>query len=288
MLAARGTVMVSRLRYRRCRSVGGRINVAPAQSIGIKHPYSSHLFYSLSFVPSAAEEIHPLSNSNSHMSRSRSRHFAVLSLPQARHALVIYLSVMISLLFQRQRNDMDLITGQLPSLVLSAKDVCSTIENREGVVGAREKSGAGDSFECRAERLGGLSEAVCCDGATFDGGGEDLLGCYQAGHCCWVHLGRRWRMEDNKISRWGWFAKGYCPFKRGVSTPQPPVDIFMVNMLRVLQNTPQTYPPLRLLCENTYSICIFRNVSSYNNFATFPALSSLIAKPLYSHLSGSL
>ena len=188
MLAARCTVMVSRLRYRGCRRVRCRINVAPAQRVGIKHPHPSHLFYSLPIGPFAPKDMYSLPNSSRHMSRSWSRHLAVLSLPQAGHALIIHLSGMISLLLQRQCNDVDFITRQLAILVLSAKDVSSARENSEGVVGAREEGGAGDSFECRAERLGGLSEAVGSDGAAFDGRGEDLLGHYETGYCCWVHL----------------------------------------------------------------------------------------------------
>ena len=196
MLAARGTMMKSCLRYRRRRSVRRRIDVAPSKRISIKNPHPSHLFYSLPIVLLTPEEIHPLTNSNGYMSRSWTRHFAILSLPQARHALIIHLSVMISLPFQRQRNDVDLITRQLSTLVLSAKDVSSARDDSEGVIEARQKGGAGDSFECRAEGLGRLSKAVSCNGAAFDGGREDLLGCYEAGHCCWVHFWAVMVVED--------------------------------------------------------------------------------------------
>ena len=84
---------------------------------------------------------------------------------------------------------MDLVTRQSTTFVFSAEDVSPTRENCEGVVGAREEGGAGDSFEGGAERLGGLSEAIGSDGAAFDGGGKYLLGCYEAGYCCWIHLG---------------------------------------------------------------------------------------------------
>ena len=193
MLAARGTMMVSRLRYRRCRSVRCWVDVAPSKCVGIKDPHPSHLFYSLFIVPFTPKEIDLLPNSYGCMSHSWSRHLAILSLSQARHALVIHLSVMIPLLrLQWQRDDMYFITCQLSILVLSAKDVSSVCEDCEGMVRAREKGGAGDTFEGCTERLGGLREAVGSDGAAFDGRGEDLLGCYEAGHCCWVHLVWRW------------------------------------------------------------------------------------------------
>lgn len=220
MLATRGAMMVSRWRYRCCSSVGRRIDVAPSKRIGIKHPHPPHLLYSLSIGPLTSKEIYPLANSNRHMSRSWTRYFAILSLPQAGHALVIYLPVVIPLLLQRQRNDMDLVTRQLATLVLSAKDVSSASKDCERVVGAREKGGAGDSFECRAERLGGLSEAVGSDGTTFDGGGEDLLGYYETGHCCWVHLGWRWWVEDDRDANRG----AVCQAKR--RTP-----VYLCNLL---------------------------------------------------------
>ena len=96
---------------------------------------------------------------------------------------------MVPLLLQRQRNDVDLITRQFAILVLSAKDVGSAGKDSEGVVRTREKGRAGDSFERRTERLGGLGEAVGSNGAAFNGGGYDLLGYYEATYCCWVHLG---------------------------------------------------------------------------------------------------
>lgn len=213
MLAAGGTVMVSGLRDRRRGSFRGRIDGAPSERVAIEHPHPPRLLYSLPVFPFAPEEIDPLSNSNGRMSRSRPRHFAILSLAQARHALIIYLSVAFPLLLQWQRNDMNLIARQLPILALSAKDVSSAREDGKGVVGAREKGGAGDAFECRAERLGGLSEAIGSDGAAFDGGGDDLLGCHEARHCCWVHVG--WRsswLKDERMPRWRLFAKGYYPF----------------------------------------------------------------------------
>ena len=80
MLAACGTMMVSSLRYRCRRSVGRRINVAPSKRIAIKHPHPSHLFYSLPIISFPTENIHPLSNRDSGMSGSRSRHLAILSL----------------------------------------------------------------------------------------------------------------------------------------------------------------------------------------------------------------
>lgn len=191
MLAACGTVLVSCLGYRCCGSVRGGIDVAPPERVCIEHPHPSHLFYSLPIISFTSEEIDPLPNGNSNMSRSWPWHFAILSLPQARHALVIHLSVMIPLLiFQRQRYNMHLVSRQLAILVLPAKDVSAICEDCENVVRAREEGGAGDSFECRAQRLGGLGEAVGSDGAAFDGGREDLLGRYEASHCSWVHIGK--------------------------------------------------------------------------------------------------
>ena len=154
MFAAGGAVVVSCLGDGGCRSVGGRIDVSPCEGVSVKYPYPSHLFYYLPIFPFAAEEIDPLPNRNSSVSNSRTRHFAILSLSQAWHALVIHLSIMIALFLQRQRNDMDFITGDISRLVLSAKDESAAGDDGEGVVGAREESGAGDSFESRGERLG--------------------------------------------------------------------------------------------------------------------------------------
>ena len=154
MFAARGTVVVSRLGYGGCRGVRRRIDVGPCKRVSIKYPHPSHLFYNLPILPFAPEEVDPLPNANSDVSCSRTRHFAILSLSQARHALVIHLSIMIALFLQRQRNDMDLITGQISSLILSAEDESAAPNDSEGVVGTREESGAGDSFESGAERLG--------------------------------------------------------------------------------------------------------------------------------------
>lgn len=154
MLAARGAMVVSRLGYGGCRSVRCRIDVSPCKRVGIKYPHPSHLFYNLSILPFAPEQIDSLPDRNSRVSYSRTRHFAVLSLSQAGHALVIHLSIMVALFLQRQRNDMDLLTGNISSLVLSAKDESAAPNDSEGVVGTREESGAGDSFESRAERLG--------------------------------------------------------------------------------------------------------------------------------------
>ena len=134
MLAACGAMMVSSLRYRCRSSVGRRIYVAPSKRVGIKHPHPSHLFYSLPIISFTTEKIHPLSNGNSHMSGSRSRNLAILSLSQARHAFIVYLSVMIALLFQRQCNDMDLLARQFPILVLSTKDVGTARDDGEGMV----------------------------------------------------------------------------------------------------------------------------------------------------------
>ena len=134
MLAACGAMMVSSLRYRCRRSVGRRINVAPSKRVGIKHPHPSHLFYNLPIISFTTEKIHPLSNCNSRMPGSRSRHFAILSFSQARHAFIVYLSVMIALFLQRQCNDMDLLARQFPILVLSTKDVCSARDDCERVV----------------------------------------------------------------------------------------------------------------------------------------------------------
>ena len=135
MLAACGAMMVSSLRYRcRCRSVGRRINVAPSERVGIKDPYPSHLFYSLPIISFTTENIHPLSNRNSGMSGPRSWNLAILSLSQARHAFIVYLSIMIALFLQRQCNDMDLLARQLPIFVLSTKDVGSARDDSEGVV----------------------------------------------------------------------------------------------------------------------------------------------------------
>ena len=98
MLAACGAMMISSLRYRcRRRNVGRRINVAPSKRVGIKYPYLSHLFYSLPIISFTTENIHPLSNRNSSMSGSRSWNLAILSLSQARHTFIVYLSVMIAL-----------------------------------------------------------------------------------------------------------------------------------------------------------------------------------------------
>ncbi len=210
MLAARGAMMVSRLRYRRSRSVRCWVDVAPSECVGIKDPDPSHLFYRLFIVPFTPKEIDPLPNSHGCMSHSWSWHLAILSLSQARHALVIHLSVMIPpLRLQWQRDDMYFIARQLSILVLSAKDVSSVRKDCEGVARAREKGGAGDSFKGCAERLSGLRKAVGSDGAAFDGRGEDLLGCYEAGHRCWVHLGWRWWVDDDTMPRWGRFAKIY-------------------------------------------------------------------------------
>ncbi len=186
MLARGGTVLVSRLRYQ-CRR--GWINVAPSEGIAIEYPYPTRLFYSLSISPLATKEIHPPPNRNRHMPRSRPRHLSILPLSQARHALVVDLSVMVALFLQRQRDDVDFVAGQFPILVLSAKNICSACDDGEGVMSAGEKGGAGDAFEGGAEGLGGLREAVGGDGAAFDGGGDDLFGGYEAGHCCWVHGG---------------------------------------------------------------------------------------------------
>lgn len=134
MLAARGSMVVSGRRYRRCGSVGRRIDVAPSQRVDIKHPHPSHLFYSVSISPFATKKVHPLPNCNSCMSRSGAWDLAILSLSQARHAFIVHLSVIVSLLLQRQRHDMDLIACQLPILVLSAKDVRTTCYDSEGVV----------------------------------------------------------------------------------------------------------------------------------------------------------
>ena len=135
MLAACGAMMVSSLGHRRRRrSVGRRINIAPSKRVAIKHPHPSHLFYSLPIISFTAENVHPLPNRNSAMSSSRSWHLAILSLSQARHAFIVYLSVMIALLFQRQRNDMDLLACQFPILVLSTKDVGSARDDCEGMV----------------------------------------------------------------------------------------------------------------------------------------------------------
>lgn len=133
MFAARGTMMVSRLRYRGRRSIRSRIDVAPSKRVGIKHPHPSHLLYNLPILSFAPKEVHPLPNSNGRMTRSRPRHFTVLSLSQTRHALIIHLSIMIALLLQRQRNNMNLITGQFSTLVISAKDVSTASEDGEGV-----------------------------------------------------------------------------------------------------------------------------------------------------------
>lgn len=100
MLAACGSVVVSALRYRRRRGVRGSFDVAPSKRIGIKHPHLSHLFYCMPIGPFTPEEIHPVPNRNGPMSCSGSRYPAIFSLPQARHALVIHLSVMIALLPQ--------------------------------------------------------------------------------------------------------------------------------------------------------------------------------------------
>ena len=134
MLAACGAMMISCLRYRCRRSVGRRINVAPSKRVGIKHPHPSHLFYSLPIISFTTENIHPLPNRDSDMSGSRSRNLAILSLSQARHAFIVYLSVMVALFLQRQRNDMDLIAPQVPFLVLSTKDVGSARNDCERVV----------------------------------------------------------------------------------------------------------------------------------------------------------
>ena len=100
MLAACGAMMVSSLRHRcRCRSVGRRINVAPSKRVGIKHPHPSHLFYSLPIICFTTENVHPLSNRNSTVSSSRSWDLAILSLSQAGHAFIVYLSFMIPLPF---------------------------------------------------------------------------------------------------------------------------------------------------------------------------------------------
>ena len=128
--------------------------MGPCKRVGIEYPHPSHLFDYLPIPPFASEEVDPLPDCNSSVSYSRTRHFAILSFSQARHALVIHLSIMVALFLQRQRNDMDLITGYISSLVLSAKDESAAPDDSEGVVGAREESGAGDSFESRGERLG--------------------------------------------------------------------------------------------------------------------------------------
>lgn len=80
MLAAGGTVVVSCLRDRCCGSVGCRIDVAPSECIGIKHPHSAILFYSLAVRAFTSKEINPLSNSDGCMSCSGSWHFAIFSL----------------------------------------------------------------------------------------------------------------------------------------------------------------------------------------------------------------
>ena len=127
MLAACGAMMVSSLRHRCCcRIVGRRINVAPSKRVGIEHPHPSHLFYSLPIISFTTKDIHPLSNCNSGMSGSRSRNLAILSLSQARHAFIVYLSIMVALFLQWYCHDMDLFARQLSILVLSTEDVSST------------------------------------------------------------------------------------------------------------------------------------------------------------------